>query len=422
MAERIVVVGHGATTCLGRDMDATWDGLIAGKSGLKRQEGLFPSETFAQNIAGVVEDFGPGTVGEDQEVAKLEARSIHLAMSSARGGLRDAKIQECDYDPQRVAIVVGSAMGGLELYDAEHARAAKRKSLATSPYLIPGMIINQSAGQIAQHLHLRGPSIAPANACASGGHSIALAGVLLKSGEADLAVCGASESAFTPAVVNGFTTMKALFGRKNVDRSFEDPAQASRPFSVDRAGFVLSEGAAMLVLATESTAKRLKLNIQAELVAWSWNSDGHHMAMPDGESIARCLAAALERSGIKAEEIDYYNAHGTSTVVNDRVETLAIKQVFGDHARRLPISSIKGGARPLFRSGFGDRGGELRARNRRSNHSADDQSPPRPRSRPRLRSRTCSKRRPDRGLDGVVRLRRHERRTGFEEMERCLKP
>ena len=168
MAERIVVVGHGATTCLGRDMDATWENLSAGKSGLKRHEGLFPSETFAQSIAGAVEDFGPGTVGENQEVAKLEARSIHLAMSSAREAWRDAKIQECDYDPQRVAIVVGSAMGGLDLYDAENARAAKRKSLATSPYLIPGMIINQSAGQIAQHLHLRGPSIAPANACVGG--------------------------------------------------------------------------------------------------------------------------------------------------------------------------------------------------------------------------------------------------------------
>ena len=342
MAERIVVVGHGATTCLGRDMNATWDGLIAGKSGLKRHETLFPAETFAQNIAGVVENFGPGTVDEDQAVAKLEARSIHLAMSSAREAWLDAKLDACDYDPRRVALVVGSAMGGLDLYDAENARAAKRKSLATSPYLIPGMIINQSSGQIAQHLGLRGPSIAPANACASGGHSIAIAGMLLKAGEADLALCGASESAFTPAVVNGFATMKALLGRKAGDRSLEHSEQASRPFSVDRAGFVLSEGAAMLVLATESTAKRLRLKIQAELIGWSWNSDGRHMAMPDGDSIAHCIATAIARSEISPLEIDYYNAHGTSTIVNDRVETNAVKEVFGQGAKRLPISSIKG--------------------------------------------------------------------------------
>lgn len=342
MGERIVVVGLGATTCLGRDMNATWAGLIAGRSGLKRHEDLFPTEIYAQNIAGVVPNFGPGTADEDEAVAKLEARSIHLAMASAREAWNDAKLENCDYDPRRVAIVVGSALGGLDLYDAESFRSNKRKNLATSPYLIPGMIINQSSGQIAQHLGLRGPSLAPANACASGGHSIALAGMLLKAGEADLAVCGAAESAFTPGVVNGFATMKALLGRKTGDRSMERAEWASRPFSADRAGFVLSEGAAILVLATESTARRLRLNVQAELLGWAWNSDGLHMAMPDGESIARCLATAITRSEIGPAEIDYYNAHGTSTVVNDRVETAAIKKVFGEHAVELPVSSIKG--------------------------------------------------------------------------------
>ncbi len=177
-------------------------------------------------------------------------------------------------------MVVGSALGGLDLLDAEQTRMNQRRNLATSPFLVPGLIINQAAGQVAQHLGLHGPSVAPANACASGGHAVALGALFLRAGEADLALCGAGESAFTPAIVNGFATMKALLPRKPEDRSATDPSQASRPFSVDRAGFVLSEGAGMLVLATESAARGLGLEIQAELAGWSMNSDGHHIALP----------------------------------------------------------------------------------------------------------------------------------------------
>jgi 3-oxoacyl-[acyl-carrier-protein] synthase II len=166
--------------------------------------------------------------------------------------------------------------------------------------------------------------------------------LLLRAGEADLALCGAGESAFTPPIVNGFATMKTLLARKPEDRSADDPAQASRPFSIDRAGFVLSEGAGMLVLATATAARRLGLEVQAELAGWALNSDGHHMALPHRDRIARCLALALGRAGLRPDQIDYYNAHGTSTVVNDRIETEALKEVFGPHARALPVSSIKG--------------------------------------------------------------------------------
>src|SRR4051794_18501103 len=342
MPERIVVVGHSALTCLGRDMDATWRGLIAGRSGLRRHPEFAP-ERFLQDVAGKVDDFGPGTTREAPAVAKLACRSIHLALESARQAWSDASLAgRDDVDPERVALVVGSALGGMDLLDSEQSKMAHRRSLATSPYLIPGLIINQGAGQIAQHLGLHGPSVSPANACASGGHAVALGGLFLRAGEAEIALCGAGESAFTPAIVNGFATMKALLGRKPEDRSAADPAQASRPFSIDRAGFVLSEGAGMLVLATESAARRLGLDIQAELAGWAWNSDGHHMAIPHGGRIARCLGLALERSGLRPDRLDYYNAHGTSTTVNDRVETQAIKDVFGDHARTLPVSSIKG--------------------------------------------------------------------------------
>jgi len=341
MPDRIVVVGHSAVTCLGRDMDSTWEGLVSGRSGLRRRESL-RADVFQQSIAGFVDGLGPGTDAEDPAVSRLPARSLHLAMRAARDAWNDAGLDERpDLDRDRVALAIGSAFGGLDLLDAEVARAAQRKGLTTSPYLVPGMIINQSAGQVAQHLKLYGPSIAPANACASGGHAAIIAALLLRGGEADFALCGAAESAFTGPIVNGFATMKALFNRKD-DRASDDPSQASRPFSGDRAGFVLSEGAAMLVLATESAARRLGLPIQAELLGWSWNSDGYHMAMPDGARVSKCLAAALARSGATPEEIDYYNAHGTSTVVNDKAETAALKEVFGPRAATLPVSSIKG--------------------------------------------------------------------------------
>jgi 3-oxoacyl-[acyl-carrier-protein] synthase II len=343
MAERIFVVGHSAVTCLGRDMASTWRGLVEGRSGICRQSAL-SSDMFLQDLAGVVPDLGPGTAGEDPTVAKLGSRFIHLSMAAAHSAWADAGLPALDarIDRNAAAVVFGSAFGGLDLLETEQDRMRHRKNLAVSPYLVPAMIINQPAGQIAQHLRLYGPSAAPANACASGGHAIVLGAMFLRAGDAEIALCGAGESAFTPAVLNGFATMKALLGRKAGDRSDADPSQASRPFSVDRAGFVLAEGAGAVVLATETAARRLGLKPQAELVGWSTNSDGYHMAMPCRERIARCLAGAIKSARLAPHDIDYYNAHGTSTVLNDRVETQVLKDVFLTSAARLPISSIKG--------------------------------------------------------------------------------
>ena len=337
-----MVVGHSAITCLGRNMDATWANLIQGRSGVRRHPELSP-DAFQVDLGGMVADFGPGSESEDPAVSRLAAKSIHFALGSARDAWSDAKLDHVgDLDADRVAVVVGSAFGGMDLHESELTKSSKRKGLSASPYLVPGLLINQAAGQVAQHLGLHGPSVAPANACATGGHAIALGAMFLRSGEADFAVCGGCESAFTPLIVNGFATMKALVGRRLEDRSNDDPSQASRPFSVDRAGFVMGEGAGTLVLATESALKKYGLTAQAELAGWALNSDGYHMAMPNGETIEKCLANAIRRAEIHPQDIDYYNAHGTSTQVNDRVETLAIKAVFGDHARRLPVSSIKG--------------------------------------------------------------------------------
>lgn len=343
MPERIFVVGHAAVTCLGPDMNSTWRALVDGRSGIRRHPEL-GDDKYLQNLGGLVDNFGPGSSVEDPAIAKLAARFIHLSMAAARACWSDARLDrlEGQFDPHRAAVVMGSAFGGLDLLESEQDRMIHRRSLAVSPYLVPAMIINQAAGQVAQQLRLYGPSAAPANACASGGHAVVLGAMFLRAGDADLAICGGGESAFIPAVVNGFATMKALLGRKPGDRSEHDPAQASRPFSADRAGFVMAEGAGALVLATESTVKRLELEPQAELVGWSTNSDGHHMAMPCRERIRHCLETAISRSHIAPERIDYYNAHGTSTGLNDRVETQVLKDVFGDNAARLAVSSIKG--------------------------------------------------------------------------------
>ena len=255
-------------------------------------------ESFLQDLGGMVEDFGPGTdVG-----GSGDRQALGAVPPPGDGGGPGGLVRVAAWTGRRRSSTrigrrwsMGSAFGGLDLLEAEQARMIQRRSPAISPYLVPAMIINQAAGQIAQHLGLYGPSAAPANACASGGHAVVLGAMFLRSGEADVALCGAGESAFTPPVVNGFATMKALLGKKPGDRSEQDPAQASRPFSGDRAGFVLAEGAGALVLATESAVHRLGLEPQAELVAWATNSDGHHMAMPCRERIARCLTTALER-------------------------------------------------------------------------------------------------------------------------------
>jgi 3-oxoacyl-[acyl-carrier-protein] synthase II len=343
MTQRVFIVGHGAMTCLGRDMNATWRALVAGRSGIRRQPDL-PADTFLQDIAGTVPDLGVDDGTGDRTLSKLSARFLRLALVAAKEAWADAGLPKvrASLDPQRVAVVVGSAFGGVDFLESQQTRMKKRQDLAVSPFLVPGLLINQAAGQISQHLQLHGPSVAPSNACATGAHAIILGAMCLRAGDADLALCGASESAFTPAIVNGFATMKALLQKRAGDRAEDDPGQASRPFSIDRAGFVMAEGASMLMLATGQAIRQLGLSPQAELLGYALNSDGYHMAMPSKERIIQCMKAGLSRAGLTPKSIDYYNAHGTSTALNDQVETQAVEEVFGEHARRMPLSSIKG--------------------------------------------------------------------------------
>lgn len=342
MSESVFVVGHGAITCLGQDMDATWRGLVEGRSGIRRHAALDRGE-YLQDVAGLVEGWQVSK-SEDREFARLSARFLGLGMAAARAAWADAGLDKLGdrIDPDRAAVVVGSAFGGMDFLEAQQARMRKRADLSVSPFLVPGLLINQVGGQISQALGLYGPGVAPANACASGGHAIILGAMMIKAGDADLALCGASESAFTPAIVNGFSTMKALFGGKPGDRADEDPSKASRPFSRDRAGFVMSEGAGILVLASKRAVDRLGLEPQAELAGYALNSDGHHMSTPNPDRIRRCVSLAMEKAGIGAGDVSYYNAHGTSTTINDRVETSVLKDVLGERAKAVPVSSIKG--------------------------------------------------------------------------------
>ena len=379
MAERIFVVGHGAVTCLGPDMDSTWAGLIAGRSGIRRNPAFGPDE-FSQDLAGTVDLLEPDAGTGDRTLSKLSARFLLLSMKAAREAWADAGLDASSkqVEPDRVAVVVGSAFGGVDFLESQQARMKKRRDLSVSPFMVPGLLINQAAGQISQHLNLHGPGLAPSNACATGGHAIILGAMCLKAGDADLALCGAGESAFMPAIVNGFSTMKALLGKKADDRAATDPGQASRPFSRDRAGFVMAEGAAMLVLATESAVRRLQLEPQAELLGYAMNSDGYHMAMPSRERITECLKSALSRAGMEPGSIDYYNAHGTSTVAQRRGRDQGPRDGFRRSSSPASGQLHQGCPRAWIGRLGGDRGSRLRAGDSRPDDPSDDQLPPRP--------------------------------------------
>lgn len=338
--KRLVIIGFGANCALGRTWPETWAGLVAGRGGLSKDENRLPSSRFLSSYGGFVNGYGPESPDADERLSRLDSRFLHLGLAAAQEAMQP--LANKDFDKDRTAVVTTSAFGGVDLQDNERAKSEARGRLQIGPYTVPGLLINQLGGQISQHLGLYGPGFAPSNACASGGHAIITAAMLIRSGMADIALCGAAESAFVPSVYNAFFTMKALASIKPGDRAAIAPAQASRPFSADRCGFVMSEGAGMIVLTSLEEAIRLQVPILAELVGMAVNSDGYHMAAPYQPRIEQCLKLAIADAGISPDSIGYYNAHGTSTSVNDSTETAALKAVFADHSARLPVSSIKG--------------------------------------------------------------------------------
>jgi 3-oxoacyl-[acyl-carrier-protein] synthase II len=330
---RVAVTGLGAVTPIGLDAPATWAAAVAGESGVGFIEAFDASE-FPVRIAGEVKGFDPASVAPPKEARRMD-RNVLLALGAAQEAWRDSGLN--GVDPARVGVVVGSAIGGLPGIVEQHEVLLERGHDRLSPFFIPSVLVDSASGQIAISLGIRGPNYAPVSACATGSHAVGEGAELIRRGAADAVLAGGTESCIHPLILGGFCAMRGLVAED------EDPTKASRPFDATRAGFVMSEGACILLLEDLESARARGATVYAEVLGYGASNDAHHMAQPDPEAVgvAEMMNAALERSGVAPERVGYINAHGTSTPLGDLAETQAIKQVFGDHAYRLAVSSTK---------------------------------------------------------------------------------
>ena len=332
---RVVVTGLGIVSPLGTGVDKNWSSLTRGESGIGPIT-RFDASDLPVQIAGEVTDF----VAEDY-IDKKEARKmdlfIHYALAAADMALADSGLAITEENADRVGVIVGSGMGGLPAIEKYHEAMLNNSYRKISPFFIPMSIINLAAGQISIRHGAKGPNIAPVSACATGTHAIGDAFRMIQRGDADAAFAGGTESTVCPMGIAGFSVMKALSSRN------DDPTAASRPFEKGRDGFVLAEGAGIVFLEEYEAAKKRGAKIYAEVVGYGLTGDAYHLTAPapEGEGAARCMRMALDTAGVNPDEVDYINAHGTSTPFNDLYETIGIKNVFGDHARKLMISSSK---------------------------------------------------------------------------------
>jgi len=330
---RVVVTGLGAVTPLGNDARSTWDAAVAGRSGIDWIRS-FDASGFPVRVAAEVKDFDGASVVPPKEARRLE-RNVLLAVAASREAVSDAALN--GVDPSRVGIVLGSAIGGvigvLEQADVMRERGADR----VSPFFLPNVLVDSASGQVAITLGIRGPNYAVVSACATGSHAVGEGAELIKRGDADVILAGGTEACMHPLILAGFCAMRGLAVED------EDPPHASRPFDATRAGFVMGEGACVLALEELESARARGATIYAEVLGYGASNDAHHMAQPDPESVgvAEMMRAALRRADVSPDRVGYINAHGTSTPLGDAAETRAIKDVFGDHAYELAVSSTK---------------------------------------------------------------------------------
>ena len=331
---RVVVTGLGLITPLGTGVEKTWTALCAGKSGIRRITKFDPSGHACQ-IAGEVTDFDPADCIEKKEIKKMDT-FIHYAIGASQMAVDDAGLKVTPENADRVGVYIGSGIGGLQAIEAFHKVLLEKGPDRVSPFFIPMVIINLASGQVSMRIGARGPNSCAVTACATGNHCIGDAFRIIERGDADVMVAGGAEAAITPLGVAGFASARALSTRN------DDPERASRPFDKESDGFVLGEGAGVLVLEELELARRRGARIYAEILGYGMTADAHHITAPpeDGHGAVRCMRRALEDAGLPPDAIGYVNAHATSTMA-DRIETSAIKQVFGDHARRLAVSSTK---------------------------------------------------------------------------------
>jgi 3-oxoacyl-[acyl-carrier-protein] synthase II len=337
---RFVVTGLGAVTPLGLDAQSTWDAAIAGRSGVDWITAFDPAE-YPVRIAAEVKGFDAASVVGAKDARRLE-RNVVLAVAAAREAWAEAGAE--GVDPARAGILVGSAIGGVVGVLEQNEVLRERGPTRVSPHFLPNVLVDTASGQIAIDLGLRGPNYAPVSACATGSHAVGEAAELIRRGDADIVLAGGTESCMHPIILAGFCAMRGLVAED------QDPSRASRPFDATRAGFVMGEGACILVLEEFERARARGAQVYAEVLAYGTSNDAHHLAQPDPESVgvAEMMSAALLRAGLERDQVGYINAHGTSTPQGDLAETKAIKQVFGDHAYELAVSSTKSVTGHLF--------------------------------------------------------------------------
>jgi len=334
---RVAVTGVGLVSPLGIGNRENWDGLLAGKNGIGPIT-RFDVSAFYSRIAGEVKGFDPGRFIEKKEIKKMDT-FIHYAMGAAHFAMEDSGLPVNDENRARIAVVVGSGIGGLPLIEDTMRRYVEGNNnpRVISAFFITGLIVNEAAGNISIKYGLKGPNLSTATACTTGAHAVGEAFRMVQYGDADAAIAGGTEAVIGPLAVGGFSVMKALSGRN------DDPQHASRPWDRDRDGFVIGEGAGILVLEEMEAAKARGARIYAELVGYGMSGDAYHIAAPsaDGDGPSRVMRNTLDDAKVNPDQVDYVNAHGTSTPLGDLAETLAIKRVFGDHAYKLAVSSTK---------------------------------------------------------------------------------
>ncbi len=330
---RVVVTGLGIVCPVGNDVKSAWEQLLAGVSGITRIS-RFDASAYRCQIAGEVKDFDVSRYVAAKEIRRMDI-FIHYGVAASVQAIADSGIQITDDNRDRIGCIVGSGIGGLPLIEDNHSEAVNRGPRRISPFLIPGAIINMISGNVSIMYGLRGPNFAVVSACTTGLHSIGESARIIERGEADVMVAGGSESTICPLGIGGFASMQALSVRN------DDPAAASRPFDRGRDGFVLGEGAGVVVVEEYEHARQRDARIYCELVGFGMSADAYHMTAPDVDGPRRCMQAALRDARIEVGQVAYLNAHGTSTPLGDVNETNAIKAAFGDAARRLVVNSTK---------------------------------------------------------------------------------
>ena len=332
---RVAVTGVGLVSPLGIGNDENWDALVAGRSGVGPIT-RFDASGFACRIAGEVKGFDPSLYIEKKEIKKMDT-FIHYAMAAAQFAMKDSELPVNDGNRERIAVVIGSGIGGLPIIEETQKNYLQKGVRVISPFFITALIANEAAGNVSIRYGLKGPNLTTVTACTTGAHAVGEAYRMIQYGDADAAIAGGTESVITPLAVGGFAVMRALSTRN------DEPERASRPWDLDRDGFVMGEGAGLVILEEMEAAKKRGARIYAELVGYGLSGDAYHIAAPseDGDGPARVMKNALFDAGIEPEQVEYINAHGTSTPMGDRVETIAIKMVFGDYAKKVAVSSTK---------------------------------------------------------------------------------